>query len=123
MQAIANEAIAILEDDALLRCAIAITLEAQGFEVVVGSTGSDVAGQVAGRGLQPTLIITDYRLGTKTALDEIPEVMAALAGNVTVVVTTGDTSSETRTLIEKCGWHLLIKPYRPQDLLSIIAAV
>jgi DNA-binding response OmpR family regulator len=72
--------------------------------------------------LRPTIIIADYRLGATTAMDEVPEVMAALPGDVTVVITTGDTSPETRDLIAACGWHLLTKPYRPQDILSIMNA-
>ena len=94
----ANAAIVLLEDDALVRCAVVTVLEARGFEVAAGSTGAEVAGLVAKRRLQPMLIVADYRLGLKTAVDEVPEILAALPRAATVVVTTGDTSAETRTL-------------------------
>lgn len=72
--------------------------------------------------LRPMLIVADYHLGSTTAVDEVSEIMAALPADATVVVTTGDTSPGTLALIEACGWHVLTKPYRPQDLFSFINA-
>ncbi|HYF89220.1 response regulator [Azospirillum sp.] len=117
-----NAAVAVLEDDAIVRLAITAFFDAQGTEVLAGSNGSEVAALVAMTRLRPTIIIADYRLGATTAMDEVPEVMAALPEDVTVVITTGDTSPETRDLIAACGWRLLTKPYRPQDILSIMNA-
>lgn len=122
MQKTLNAAVAVLEDDAILRLAITAFFDAQGTEVLAGSNGSEVAALVAMTRLRPTIIIADYRLGATTAMDEVPEVMAALPEDVTVVITTGDTSPETRDLIAACGWRLLTKPYRPQDILSIMEA-
>lgn len=120
MQENLNAAVAVLEDDEILRLAITAFFDARGTEVLAGATGSEVAALVAVTRLQPRIIIADYRLGPTTAMDEVPEVMAALPGDVTVIITTGDTSPETRDLIAACGWLLLTKPYRPQDIISII---
>lgn len=120
MQESLNTAVAVLEDDAIVRLAITAFFDAQGAEVVAGATGSEVAALVAATRLQPTIIIADYRLGQTTAMDEVPELMAALPGDVTVVITTGDTSPETRDVIAACGWRLLTKPYSPQDIISIL---
>lgn len=117
-----NAAVAVLEDDAIVRLAITAFFDAQGTEVLAGTTGSEVAALVFMTRLRPTIIIADYRLGATTAVDEVPEVMAALPEDVTVVITTGDTSPETRDLIAACGWRLLTKPYRPHDILSIMNA-
>ena len=122
MQKNLNAAVVVLEDDAIVRLAITAFFDAQGTEVLAGANGSEVAALVAMTRLRPTIIIADYRLGATTAMDEVPEVMAALPEDVTVVITTGDTSPETRDLIGACGWRLLTKPYRPQDILSIMNA-
>ncbi|WP_162488264.1 response regulator [Azospirillum lipoferum] len=122
MQENLTAAVAILEDDAIIRLAIAAFFDAQGAEVLAGATGSEVVALVAETRLQPTIIIADYHLGPTTAMDEVPEVVAALPRGVTVVITTGDTSPETRDLIAACGWRLVTKPYHPQDIISIMNA-
>ena len=58
--------------------------ETQRSEVVAGQTGSEVAALIAERHLHPTLIVADYRLGATTAVEEVPEVMAALPAVETV---------------------------------------
>ena len=122
MQENLNAAVAVLEDDAIVRLAITAFFDAQGAEVLAGATGSELAALVAETRIQPTIIIADYHLGPTTAMDEVPEVVAALPCDVTVVITTGDTSPETRDLIAACGWRLLTKPYHPQDIISIMNA-
>ena len=120
MPSIGSTVIALLEDDEVVRSAVTLLLESRGFHVVSGSSGSELAALIAATGTQPTLIIADYRLGLKTVIEELPEVVAITGSNAGVIVTTGDTSLETRTLIEAYGWRLLIKPYRPEELLSYI---
>lgn len=115
-------AIVILEDDAIVRLATMEFFETRGSAVVAGETGSEVAALIAEMRLHPTLIVADYRLGATTAIEEVPEIMAALPADVIVVVTTGDTSANTRTLIEACGWRLLAKPYQPENLIAMIGA-
>lgn len=116
-----NTTVAFIEDDRAVRIGVMMLLESLGHKVVAGRTGAEVASQVAEMGVLPTLVIADYRLGPRTtAVEEVPEVTAVLPSDVEVIVTTGDTSPEVRTVIEQCGWHLLIKPYRPDELLSLI---
>ncbi|PWC36205.1 hypothetical protein TSO352_13800 [Azospirillum sp. TSO35-2] len=97
-----------------------LLLQANGLHVVSGASGSELAAVIAASGTRPSLIVADYRLGMMTAVDEVPAVAAAAGPGAEVVVTTGDTSPETRELIEACGWRLLIKPFRPEQLLSCV---
>ncbi len=112
--------IALLEDDKAVRIAVTLLLEAQGIHVIAGSSGTELADQIATSGIQPHLLVADYLLGTQTALDEVPKVTALCAPDAKVVITTGDTSPDTQARIAAQGWGLLIKPYRPEDLLSNI---
>ena len=115
-----NATVAFIEDDGAVRAGVMTLLESLGIDVVAGATGAEVVAQIVETGARPTLIIADYRLGLRTALEDVPEVIAALSGDVEVVVTTGDTSAEVRTAVEQCGWRLLIKPYRPAELIAVI---
>ncbi|WP_137140993.1 response regulator [Azospirillum brasilense] len=112
--------IVLLEDDSLVRVAMSAFFRTEGIVVVAGATGAAMADLITLERLRPTLIVADFRLGSRTAMDEVPDILAVLPAAVPVIVTTGDTSAETRKLVEARGWSLLIKPYKPQHLLSVI---
>lgn len=113
--------VALLEDDDQVRFAVTALLGSKGIETVAAAAGAELAGMIIARGVRPALLIADYRLGSATALEEVPAVLPALAPDARVIVTTGDTSPATRDLIEGNGWGLLIKPYKPQELLGLVA--
>lgn len=108
----------LLEDDAAVRSAIALCLEFRGLHVVTAPTDLDLAHLIATRGLRPALIIADYRLGSKTVFDVMPNVVAESGARV--VVTAGDVRPEIRAQVEARGWRLLSKPYDPEDAIPCI---
>lgn len=110
--------LALLEDDGVIRLTATLLLEAKGVHVIAASSGTDLARRIVASGNRPA-VVANYRLGSRTAVDDLPEVMAVAAG-ARVVIATGDSSRETRERIEAYGWRLLIKPYRPEDLLLSI---
>jgi DNA-binding response OmpR family regulator len=115
-----SKVIAILEDDHDVRLGIELLLKSSGYQVIAGSSGEEVARLITEHRLQPTHIIADYRLGFRTAIEEVPVITAEASDNALVIVVTGCTSPETRALIEGYGWRLLIKPFPPAGLLSCL---
>jgi DNA-binding response OmpR family regulator len=120
MPSIGCTVIALLEADPAVRTAASLLLESRGIQVVAGATGSALAELIVASGVQPALIVADYRLGPKTAFEEVPKVVAASGANAVVIVASGRISPEARAQIEARGWRLLMKPYGPEELFSSI---
>lgn len=118
-----NLSVAVLEDDPAVRFAVTFFCEGLGMRDVAGATGRELAGMIATRGIQPEPIIADYRLGARTGVEELADVIGTVPTTTKMTVATGDTSPDARDRIGACGWHRLIKPYRPDDLVAVISAL
>ena len=101
--------VGILEDDELVRDAIARLLALWGHDVVAAPSSKDLLIQVETGPLH--LTIADYRLGNReNGIGAIGNVVEALGKTIPAIVITGDTTSAVRAEIEAAGHEVLHKP-------------
>ncbi|WP_448189838.1 response regulator [Azospirillum sp. sgz301742] len=115
--------VTLIEDDALVRAGTEAFLRAAGYLVISGATGDDLVWKITESGIRPDVLLCDYRLGTATALDAVPEAMDVIKAKVPVIILTGDSSPEVREAIQVRGWHRMLKPYTPNELLFMLSQI
>jgi CheY-like chemotaxis protein len=73
------------------------------------------------QGLRPDVLLCDYNLrGSVNGIETIMHLRAALGRNVSAIVMTGDTRSQTADSISAQGVSLLIKPFVADELLEAL---
>ena len=115
--------VTLIEDDALVREGTEAFLRAAGYLVIAGATGDDLVWKITESGIRPDVLLCDYRLGGSTALDAVPEAMDAIKAKVPVIILTGDSSPEVMEEILARGWHRMLKPYTPNELLFMLSQI
>ncbi|PWC43860.1 MULTISPECIES: response regulator [unclassified Azospirillum] len=115
--------VTLIEDDAMVREGTEAFLRAAGYLVISGATGGELAWKIAESGVQPDVLLCDFRLGGCTALEAVPEAMGAIAGRVPVIILTGDSAPEVREEILARGWHRMLKPFTPNELLFMLSQI
>jgi PAS domain S-box-containing protein len=103
--------VAVLEDETMVREALAIVLEGWGYEVAAAGTPALLEQCLAERRRPPDLVIADYRLGAgQTGPSAIAALRRKLGPSLPAIVLTGDTSPERIREMAESGFHLLHKP-------------
>lgn len=115
--------VTLIEDDALVREGTEAFLRAAGYLVITGATGGDLAWKITESGIEPDVLLCDFRLGGSTALDAVPEVMEIIKAKVPVIILTGDSSPEVSEAILARGWRRMLKPYTPNELLFMLSQI
>lgn len=114
--------IALVEDHADVRLALAHALRAAGHEVVAAATGEELHACLNGRA--PELVISDYRLAKgETGFDVITSVRAAFGTQVPAVLVTGDTDPELTRSMAARGIVVRHKPLQIDASQNWIAEV
>ena len=117
-----NAQVLLVEDDAVIRMALAMMLEGWGYRVAEAGSASEALEQVAD-GLEPTLILADYRLpDNETGLLLMDSVRRRLGRDVPGILLTGDTSSDRLREASAAKCALLHKPIQPQTLQDTVRA-
>ena len=112
--------ILLVEDDAVIRMALALMLEGWGYRVVEAGSVSEAFELLDGE-LVPDLVLTDYRLPEGgTGLMVMDTVRRRLGRDLPGVLLTGDTSSDRLREAAGAQCALLHKPIQPHDLFSIV---
>ena len=113
-------AVLVIEDDDLVRQALAGLLQSWNFEVAQASSLSD-AQNLLQAGLVPGLIISDYRLnGATHGVDAILHLRRQLAQPVPACLISADTDPALLQAAQAARLTLLHKPVRPAKLRSLI---
>ncbi|ADE12807.1 ATP-binding response regulator [Sideroxydans lithotrophicus] len=118
---LSGSVVALVEDDQDIREMTVNLLEQWGCRVVAGEFFEDVIRKLDIAGLQPGLLICDYRLprGT-TAIRVIRQMREQWGSELPAVVLTGDTASDTLHEIHDSGAILLHKPIAPMRLRAMM---
>lgn len=115
-----NIHILVIDDEAGIRDAMQELLANWGCKpVCVDSIQGAIA--VVSKGVQPNLIIADYRLReSQTGVDAIHTIKNVLRKKVPAILITGDTAPERLQEAAKSGFKLLHKPVNPGQLRMVI---
>jgi signal transduction histidine kinase/CheY-like chemotaxis protein len=110
----------VIEDDALVRSALVGLLTAWGIKVFEASALSGALAIVA-NGVQPDLLISDYRLQAgDNGIEAVTQLRAALHQSLPAFLMSGDTDPELIAQAQAQGLTLLHKPVRPAKLRSLL---
>ncbi len=110
----------VIEDDDLVRQALAGLLQSWGFQVAQAD-GLSAAQALLHTGFVPGLIISDYRLkGDTHGLDVIVQMRQQLARAVPACLISGDTDPDLLQAARAAQLTLLSKPVRPAKLRSLL---
>ena len=113
----------IVDDDNLVRDALALIMETYGYDVSVAASTQEAIDEVAG-GVRPDAILADYRLrGEDTGLRAVQAVRALLGEAVPALILTGDTAPERLREIHGSGLTVLHKPVLGAALVAGISSV
>ncbi len=115
--------VTLIEDDAMVREGTEAFLRAAGYLVISGATAADLVWKITESGVRPDVLLCDYRLGATTAVEAVPEALAVIEFKVPVVILTGDSSPEVKEEITARGWHRMLKPYTPHELLFMLSQI
>ena len=115
--------VTLIEDDAMVREGMETFLRSAGYLVISGASADDLSWKIGESGVRPDVLLCDYRLGPATALEAVPEAMRAIDAQVPVIILTGDSSTDVRDLIRARGWHRMLKPYTPHELLFMLSQI
>ena len=111
----------VIEDDKMLREALAAMLERWGLSVVTIDDFDNAAKAVADLPHPPDIILTDYRLrGRIQGTDLVCQINDALEKPCPALVMTADTAPDVIGGIKALGFPLLIKPVSPPSLRVVM---
>ncbi|MGQ9365000.1 PAS domain-containing hybrid sensor histidine kinase/response regulator [Azospirillum sp. ST 5-10] len=113
----------LVEDDAVIRMALAMMLEGWGYRVVEAGSVREALGHLNDHGLKPDLLLADYRLPDgETGLMLMDTVRRRLGGDTPGILLTGDTSSDRLREASAAQCALLHKPIQPGALEATVRA-
>ena len=111
--------IGLVEDNAQVMDAMALTLESAGYEVVAAATGKSLLTALDQR--KPDIVISDYRLlAGETGFQVVQSVRAAFDNTLPAIITTGDTNPNLIREMARHGIDIHYKPLQMEKLLSAV---
>ncbi len=113
--------VVMIDDDPLVREALAHTLGAWGLLVLAAADIREAEARLAAAGRPPDLIVTDFRLAAgETGETAIRRIRAAAGRPIPAVLLTGDTSPDRLAAAAAVNATLLHKPVNPDALRGAI---
>lgn len=113
--------IALIDDDPLARTSMHSLLVSWGCHVVAETGPQALIDSLHRDGIEPQIIISDFRLaGTANGVEAIRSVRALFARSIPALLISGDTGEETLRLAHAEGLPLLHKPVRPARLRALL---
>ena len=110
----------VLEDDELARAALVSLLTSWGATVAEAPSLAAALEQLQ-RGLQPALLISDYRLpGPENGIQAVLRLRLAAHKEIPACLISGDTDPDLMQAAKLAGLTLMHKPVRPAKLRSLI---
>ena len=112
----------LIDDDPLVRNALAVLVEQAGWRVMAADGLPSALRALASSAEEPALVIADYRLGDgTTGLDSLHALHARLRNRAMSVILTGDTAPEQMVQARDSGIHILHKPIAARDVAALLA--
>ena len=108
------EVILVVEDEWILRAAMAEELRSAGWEVVQTGTAEDAIAYVQA-GYRVDAVVTDIRLAGRLTGWDVAEQVRGLRANVPIIYTSGSAVDPSRTV---AGSQFLKKPHRPAAIVE-----
>jgi len=113
--------IAVIDDEAAIREAMAALLTGWGHEVITAGSGAEAALRLAGEAARPDLIICDYRLRDgENGIAVIERLRAGHDNLIPAMLITGDTAPDRLAEAQASGFLLLHKPVPNAKLRAAI---
>jgi DNA-binding response OmpR family regulator len=113
--------ILVIDDDGLIRMACNSVLKKGGYQVLLAENGND--GVNAFKKESPALVITDILMPDKEGLETISD-LRKINASVKIIAMSGGGSTHNMSFLQlarKIGAQaILIKPFKPDELLSIV---
>jgi signal transduction histidine kinase/ActR/RegA family two-component response regulator len=111
----------VVDDDALVRDAMASVLTQWGCRVAMAANGDEAVALLGGEGGTPDAVLCDYRLPNgETGVDVIARLRAAASREIPAALITGDTAPERLREARQAGHALLHKPVHPAKLRALL---
>ncbi len=113
----------LIEDDPLALASVVGLLTSWGCEVLATRSAEEACALIA-NGAQPSVLLSDYRLGgDATGIDAIVAVRAGLGRALPACLISGDTDADLMQRAKALGLTLLHKPVRPAKLRSLLRSI
>jgi two-component system, sensor histidine kinase len=120
---VAKPRVLLVEDDAGVRDATRMLLQAEGYEVTAVASGAEaLSAAYAGEPINPiNVVVTDYHLGPgKTGMQVIEALRMRQGELLKAVLVTGDTSSAISELPRRPFMRVASKPMQADELLGLL---
>jgi two-component system, sensor histidine kinase len=113
--------ILVIDDESLVRSALASVVESWGCEAFAVASAADAVAWIRRSGRCPDAIIADYRLAAgHVGTSAIHEVQLACGRKVPAVIITGDTAPERIVEASRSGFQIAHKPVKPERLREMV---
>lgn len=116
-----NPAILVVDDEAPLRKAIRVSLQAAGFRVLEAPSGEDAIQQL--RSAPVDLVLLDVNLGGLSGFDVCRRLRSSGFHSGIVMVTVRDSENDKVAALEAGADDFVTKPFRIRELVARINAV
>jgi signal transduction histidine kinase/CheY-like chemotaxis protein len=111
----------VVDDDTLVRDAMASVLAQWGCRVAMAANGDEAVALLGGEGGTPDAVLCDYRLPNgETGVDVIARLRAAAGREIPAALITGDTAPERLREARQAGHALLHKPVHPAKMRALL---
>lgn len=115
--------VVVIDDEVMIRQAMACLLAAWGYEVVAAGSEDDAVAKLAD-GPAPALLVVDWRLRDgRTGGDAVARLRNLFRTPMPAIILTGETLPDRLLEIARVGCPVLHKPTSPAMLKAMVAAV
>ncbi len=114
-----NPVVLLVDDDPDVLDSTTMLLDLVGIQVVSGSDGGEAL-EYLDSGVEPAMIISDFRLPGMNGMEFVSEARKRLKSDIPAIIMTGDTASQDmeQSLIPHC--HVVYKPVETDRMLELI---
>ncbi|GMW07601.1 MAG: PAS domain S-box protein [Gammaproteobacteria bacterium] len=117
----ANATVLLIEDDAAVRNATRLLLQAEGYQVTAAGSLDEALQLAATARTAPRLLISDYHLGSGvTGTDAIAALRHSFGRETAALLITGDTSTAMQEIGRDPRLRLMSKPVDAEQLLAAV---
>lgn len=114
----------VVDDEAAAREGMLALLGGWGHEVRVAASADEACALIRDEAYRPDVVLADYRLrDTRTGVEAVHDIEAALAETVPALIITGDTAPDRLREAEASGYRLLHKPVKAASLRAYLRQV
>ena len=111
----------IVDDDPEVRVLLDLLLRDEGHQTLIAGDGIEALKLVAGGGIKPDLILTDYNLpNSMDGLQLSAKLRETLGPALPIIILTGDISTETMSDVARQNCVQLNKPVKAAALFGAI---